>query len=446
MFNHDIYLNFINQFNLPILSTIINLEIDNSEVMIGWINISSMICKTEEGKIYDIDVRYAWGKEIFQQDTFDFGWTETTLLNRTGLSQTNRHKLIIYLCEPSVGLDLSEKIDVVPNKFIIGQYWKTITHLYLRLPFNHPFPIPNITEEMQKLTFSTVTNLSQQKPDTVTPNILSNRPQNCEGGLRTKGLFKQSLPNQPLVSVITVVFNGENYLEQTIQSVINQSYQNLEYIIIDGGSRDGSIDIIKKYDDFINYWLSEPDSGIYDAMNKGTLIASGNYTLHINSDDLLFSSNSLNIDMQGMNFIGSALLFHVKDGVINKIMPKQLYDNLYMNFVKNSYNHQAFIGKKSPLSMFDLNYKIVSDRIVMYEKAKYENIIFSQKAIAICRTQTGGISSENNFQMIKELKKITANKGNLRVYYTLFMLELYSYLRMIFQFLRIVKLKRKYFG
>jgi hypothetical protein len=176
------------------------------------------------------------------------------------------------------------------------------------------------------------------------------------------------------------------------------------------------------------------------------LISSGNYTLHINSDDLLFSSNSLNIDMQGMNFIGSALLFHVKDGVINKIMPKQLYDNLYMNFVKNSYNHQAFLGKKSPLSMFDLNYKIVSDRIVMYEKAKYENIIFSQKAIAICRTQTGGISSENNFQMIKELKKITANKGNARVYYTIFMLELYSYLRLIFQFFGIVKIKRKYLG
>ena len=77
------------------------------------------------------------------------------------------------------------------------------------------------------------------------------------------------------VSIITVVYNSVDTLEQTIKSVINQSYKNIEYIIVDGGSTDGSIDIIKKYDKDIQMWVSEPDNGIYDAMNKGIKLATG---------------------------------------------------------------------------------------------------------------------------------------------------------------------------
>jgi len=97
--------------------------------------------------------------------------------------------------------------------------------------------------------------------------------------------------NKPLISIVTVVFNGAETLEETIQSVINQTYDNIEYIIIDGGSTDGTIDIIKKYEDRINYWISESDSGIYDAMNKGIQCAQGEYLFFLNSDDVFIQSN-----------------------------------------------------------------------------------------------------------------------------------------------------------
>lgn len=87
------------------------------------------------------------------------------------------------------------------------------------------------------------------------------------------------------ISIITVVLNGEKTIEQTIQSVISQSYENIEYIIIDGKSSDGTIDIIKKYKKYINIFKSEKDEGIYNAMNKGLSLSSGEIIGFINSDD-----------------------------------------------------------------------------------------------------------------------------------------------------------------
>ena len=89
----------------------------------------------------------------------------------------------------------------------------------------------------------------------------------------------------PLISVITVSYNAVSTIEDTILSVINQTYPNIEYIIIDGGSADGTVDIIEKYVDRISYWVSEPDKGIYDAMNKGLKVANGDWAIFMGSDD-----------------------------------------------------------------------------------------------------------------------------------------------------------------
>lgn len=122
------------------------------------------------------------------------------------------------------------------------------------------------------------------------PSLCDDR---SKGGLRTKGIEKISTHELPLVTVITVVFNGAATLEHTIRSVIEQTYANVEHIIIDGGSTDATMEILRKYDDSIDFWVSEKDSGIYDAMNKGIALARGDYIGMLNADDYFAIPSSL---------------------------------------------------------------------------------------------------------------------------------------------------------
>ena len=186
----------------------------------------------------------------------------------------------------------------------------------------------------------------------------------------------------PLITVITVVFNGVKTIEETIQSVVNQTYPNIEYIIIDGGSTDGTQDIIKKYGGVIDYWVSEPDNGIYDAMNKGIDLSKGDWILFLNSDDK-FSNNNIFKSIFS-NFIEKETML--------------VFGNIYYNsgkFVKSSLNkkilihntvhHQASFYNKLLFYNFryDLNYKIVSDyelNLIIYLKkyrTKHINNIIS---------------------------------------------------------------------
>lgn len=113
------------------------------------------------------------------------------------------------------------------------------------------------------------------------------------GGLRTHGLFKLSSAEKPLVTVITVVFNGVKTLEETIMSVLEQSYDNVEYLVIDGGSSDGTLELLKKYEFAIDVWSSEEDNGIYGAMNKGLRMAQGKWVALLNADDTYFTRDVL---------------------------------------------------------------------------------------------------------------------------------------------------------
>lgn len=107
----------------------------------------------------------------------------------------------------------------------------------------------------------------------------------AEGGLRLSQQYKASSPGRPLVSIVTVSLNSAQTIERTIGSVLAQTYDNVEYVVVDGGSGDGTIDILERHADEIDYYVSEPDDGLYDAMNKGLALASGDYILVLNSDD-----------------------------------------------------------------------------------------------------------------------------------------------------------------
>ena len=98
-----------------------------------------------------------------------------------------------------------------------------------------------------------------------------------ECGLKIQGGFKRPLDDRPLISVITVTRNAGESIEETIRSIVNQSYENIEYVIVDGGSEDETLDIIQSYESSIDYWVSETDDGLYDAMNKGLRLANGDW-------------------------------------------------------------------------------------------------------------------------------------------------------------------------
>ncbi len=107
----------------------------------------------------------------------------------------------------------------------------------------------------------------------------------AEGGLRLAGQLRESRPGAPLVSVVTVVYNRAATLAQCIESVRAQHYDNIEYVIVDGASDDGTLEVIERFADHIDYYVSQPDAGIYDAMNTGLTLARGEYILLLNSDD-----------------------------------------------------------------------------------------------------------------------------------------------------------------
>lgn len=109
--------------------------------------------------------------------------------------------------------------------------------------------------------------------------------QEQSGGRRLQGHKRSTSSDRPLVSIVTVVYNGAATLERTIQSVLGQTYDNIEYIIVDGGSTDGTLDLLRRHEGELDLWVSAKDKGIYDAMNKGIALCTGEWVGLINADD-----------------------------------------------------------------------------------------------------------------------------------------------------------------
>jgi len=228
------------------------------------------------------------------------------------------------------------------------------------------------------------------------------------GGLRIKDITRQSQENRPLVTIVTVVRNGEKTLEETILSVINQTYKNIEYIIVDGASTDGTLDIIKKYEDRIDYWTSEPDKGIYDAMNKGIDLATGDYIALLNSDDW-YEKDTCEVIVDKINekkydvYYGMA---RVVDNKNNKPMFIYGHEIYAINYTMIA--HPAcFISRKIYSKFkYDINYKSASDYdfIIRIYKSN-ASFCFVEKTMVNFRTGGMSQSIKSNIETIKVKKK-----------------------------------------
>ena len=128
-----------------------------------------------------------------------------------------------------------------------------------------------------------------------------------------------------LITVVTVTHNAKDHLEETILSIINQNYGHIEYIIIDGGSSDGTLDIIKKYEDKIDYWISESDEGIYFAMNKAIEKATGQWINFMNAGDTFFNNSTIQKVMDNLDN-DTDLIYgdHVCDGIIGSVADRSI--------------------------------------------------------------------------------------------------------------------------
>jgi hypothetical protein len=220
----------------------------------------------------------------------------------------------------------------------------------------------------------------------------------------------------PLITVITVVFNGVKTLEKTILSVINQSYKNIEFIIIDGGSTDGTLDIIKKYEDAIDYWVSEPDRGIYDAFNKAVTCASGDWLCFIGSDDYLWDSSALanmapNLlaALPAINLVyGRVAIVNSKQALIYCIGEPWALTKPKLAF-SMAVPHPGLMHRRNwfeQYGLFDITYRIAGDYENILRGWPNENAVFVPDCIVVGMAQ-GGISStpSNAIESLSEARR-----------------------------------------
>jgi glycosyltransferase involved in cell wall biosynthesis len=227
-----------------------------------------------------------------------------------------------------------------------------------------------------------------------------------EGGLRVKGIARRNDTGMPLVTIITVIYNDVEHIEDIIINVTGQTYPNIEYIIIDGGSSDGTLDVINKYADKIDYWVSEGDKGIYDAMNKGVSAATGEWVNFMNAGDAFYRSTTIAEVIEVIPVSADLVYGHTYYKENDKLTLIKTYnvEQLWMSMICS---HQSLfvrtdILKKHP---FDIRYKISSDFDFIYYCYVKKHIFFDTDNI-IAVHSVDGISEQNIIMRMMERWRI----------------------------------------
>lgn len=225
------------------------------------------------------------------------------------------------------------------------------------------------------------------------------------------------LKNKPKVTIITPSFNSENNIEETIISILNQNYDNLEYIIIDGGSTDNTVNIIKKYQNKLAYWISEKDEGISDAFNKGLARATGDYINFQGADDYLIKNDVIESIMKDIDPEKDMLVCGKVERIDNTKEKKIIFTSS-LNFknktsliFKMTLPHQAlFTNKKffERYGNFDLKNQFCMDYEILLRAYKdFPRVIL--KDIIVSAWREGGVGQNKTLDVFEEYLSIRKN-------------------------------------
>lgn len=231
-------------------------------------------------------------------------------------------------------------------------------------------------------------------------------------------------------SIITVNYNNQAGLRKTIESVVCQTFHDYEFIVIDGGSKDGSVDILKEFDSHITYWVSEPDKGVYNAMNKGIAHAHGEYLNFMNSGDCFYDEKVLK-HLAEMKV--SADIIVGRDYHFNKttqqgfatILPSRI---TMLTFIHQTLPHQSTFFKRELFDNcpYDESLRLVADVKFYIQKICVEQCSVQLVNNIICRREPDGMSNTYNEKRLKEHRQIVADilpPAAIQDYETLYQLD-----------------------
>lgn len=200
--------------------------------------------------------------------------------------------------------------------------------------------------------------------------------------------------NKPFLSIITINYNDLKGLEKTVSSVMEQTLADFEYLIIDGGSNDGSLELIEQHQEQLSYWVSERDSGVYNAMNKGIAAAKGTYLLFLNSGDILTSKTALEDFIGQPSFSGDIIYGDYKFEKGEKVYPDELTPYYFM---RTSLPHQSTFFKRTVfdrMGNYNENYKIAADRAFYIKCFMNGQIRFQHITYALTKFDLSGMSND----------------------------------------------------
>lgn len=224
----------------------------------------------------------------------------------------------------------------------------------------------------------------------------------------------------PKFSIITVTYNAANVLEDTIQSIVTQTYKNTEYIIVDGGSTDGTLDIIHKYKEHIHTLVSEPDKGLYDAMNKGIKLATGDYLCFLNAGDCLHEDDTLQLMVHSITGTKLPGVLYGETEIVDSeghflymrrlSTPERL---TWKSFKKGMLVcHQAFFARRDLIEPYDLQYRFSADFdwcIRIMKKAE----VLQNTHLTLIDYLNEGMTTRNHKASLKERFRIMAKHYGL---------------------------------